>query len=263
MEKLDYKTFSNLRGEINLFVHVHHPVISRKKVFLFLNPLFDEKKRSQKFQASTARALQNMGFTVVRFDYYGTGDSCGDFSELTVDSCLNDCKNILDFIKDEIKIETISVLGIRFGASLALKLADINKEIDNIFLIEPIVSGKRYLMELSLRRKAFFKLNGMKDNNEEVIINRKSYIDHQGYLISDILMEELKSLDAFKQGGNNQGVIFFSLDQLNYKNMLKLKEALSVINEKIKLIKNSTPTFWSTMEMTKTEPLTTEILKYV
>ncbi len=263
MEKLIFKTFENPKRETNICLHIHYPIQSNEKAFLFLNPLFDEKKRSQKFQTNTARALADIGYTVVRFDYYGTGDSYGDLKELTISTCLESSKQILEFIHTEFGINSVSILGIRFGASLALELASKCNEIGGVFLIDPIALGKRYLTELRLRRKAFFMVNNMKNTDDKVIINGKKYEDHQGYLISVSLTEELENLNIFQNKLSEKSVFLFSLDVLNYKKLLKLKEDLNASNNKIKLIKDKTPSFWDTMEMIKTESLTSEILKYV
>ncbi|MBA0882477.1 alpha/beta hydrolase family protein [Flavobacterium undicola] len=263
MEKLIYKIFEIPEKKANLCLHIHYPIKSNDKAFLFVNPLFDEKKRSQKFQADTARALTNKGYTVIRFDYYGTGDSYGDFEEFTINSCLESCKAIMNFIHIEIGITNVSILGIRFGASLALKIASEYKELETVFLIDPITSGKRYLMELRLRRKAFFMLNKMKNVGEKVIINGEEFEDHQGYLIRATLTEELMNLDVFQYILSDKNIFLFSLDTLNYKKLLKLQEDLNSSGNKIKLIKEKTTSFWNTMEMAKTESLTIEILKYV
>src|SRR5690606_31186159 len=120
--------------------------------------------------------------------------------ELSINSCLDNFKNIVEFIRNEIGIHSISILGIRLGATLAIQLASKPgyKELDTLYLIDPVVSGKRYLMELRLRRKAFFMLNKIKDIDDKVIINSKEFEDHQGYLISTPLKEQLNSLDLFQ-----------------------------------------------------------------
>ncbi|MBJ6369748.1 alpha/beta fold hydrolase [Snuella sedimenti] len=262
IEKLIFKTYKNNNKEIRLCIHLHYSKTPNKKAFLFINPLFDEKKRSQKFQATTARALAIRGFNVVRFDFFGTGDSYGNFQELSVRTCLENSKSLLSFIREELDISDVYVLGIRWGASIALELASTETEINKLILIDPIISGKRYLTELRLRRKAFFMLNNMKDIQEVQHLDGEPYEDHQGFLLSPYFIKELEEFNLLNGSASDKSVVLFSLDTLNYKKLIKLKSALS-LNNKTVLIQDETRTFWNNLEIIKTEGLTEKILENV
>ena len=53
-----------------LFAHMYFPDSEPKIGYVFLNPLFEEKKMVQQFQAQLARSLVNQGAAVLRFDYF-------------------------------------------------------------------------------------------------------------------------------------------------------------------------------------------------
>src|SRR5690554_2729652 len=154
-EELYYKEINNRW----LFFHEHIPEEIAGPPFLFLNPMFDEKKRSQKFYAETAREFCKRGIPVVRFDYYGTGDSEGQLFEMSIHESLKAVQVIIETILSKYQTQSISLLGLRIGADFALEVeSQMPKCINELVFIEPVVNGKRYLSEQRSRRKIFHKL---------------------------------------------------------------------------------------------------------
>ena len=49
------------------FIHEHIPERIENDPYIFLNPIFDEKKRSQRFYAQTAREFCKMGIPVINY----------------------------------------------------------------------------------------------------------------------------------------------------------------------------------------------------
>ena len=92
MEELYY---TEIKGK-SYFVYEHIPDEITGLPFIFLNPLFDEKKRSQKFYAETAREFCKHGIPVIRFDYYGSGDSEGKLYELNLSELFISVKSLID-----------------------------------------------------------------------------------------------------------------------------------------------------------------------
>jgi len=61
-----------------------------------------------------SRQLEKVGIGSVRFDFYGSGESDGDFSEMTFSGELEDARQIIKFIKNEpmADVENIGILGL-------------------------------------------------------------------------------------------------------------------------------------------------------
>jgi len=94
-----------------------------------------------------ARALADDGFHVLRFDYFGTGDSSGATGTGSIDRWLADIATAADEVGELAHSRDLSIVGIRLGASLAaLSAADLG--IEQLILWDPIVSGRDHLTVL-------------------------------------------------------------------------------------------------------------------
>jgi dienelactone hydrolase len=72
-----------------------------------------------------ARCLADAGFVVLRFDFYGSGDSDGDFEECTVLTEVADAVAGLDWLTQQpgIDADRIGILGLSLGGCVAALLA--------------------------------------------------------------------------------------------------------------------------------------------
>lgn len=120
----------------------------KKEGFVFCAPFAEEKLWTHRVFVNFARQLANKGYPVLRFDYMGNGDSEGNFQDTTVQSNLIDIKSAIHtLIKRAGNIPSISLLGIRFGATLAALSAEENV-IDKLILWEPIIDGVAHMREM-------------------------------------------------------------------------------------------------------------------
>jgi pimeloyl-ACP methyl ester carboxylesterase len=89
--------------------------------------------------------LNRAGANVLRFDYSCTGDSGGSGEEATVEEWMEDIDWAVDELMDNARSESISILGLRWGATLAALATQERDEVDHLVLWDPIVSGEEYL----------------------------------------------------------------------------------------------------------------------
>ncbi len=75
--------------------------------------------------AQMARCLADAGFAVLRFDFYGSGDSDGDFEEFTVHTEVADAVAALDWVSEQKWVDParIAILGLSLGGGVAALLA--------------------------------------------------------------------------------------------------------------------------------------------
>ena len=59
-----------------------------------------------------AKRLSGIGFHVLRFDYYGTGDSAGDADEGDLRQWHDDLSAAVDELKDTAAIQMVSLIGL-------------------------------------------------------------------------------------------------------------------------------------------------------
>lgn len=77
-----------------------------------------------------SRALAKNGIASVRFDFGGSGESDGDFIDMTLSGEIQDAHNILDYVKnlDGIDPKRIGAVGLSMGGAVASALAGDRKE---------------------------------------------------------------------------------------------------------------------------------------
>jgi alpha/beta superfamily hydrolase len=77
-----------------------------------------------------SRMLESVGIASVRFDFSGSGESDGEFMDMTISKELEDAKNILDYVKslDFVDQDKIGVVGLSMGGAVASMLAGDRKE---------------------------------------------------------------------------------------------------------------------------------------
>ena len=107
------------------------------------------------YQLATKLAAQ--GYAVLRFDYFGCGDSEGDFEEGGLNQWTTDILSAVDEAQARFGSGEVCLIGYRIGATLAIKAAESIPDIHSLVLWEPIYNGHQYLSELAMKHSVFCK----------------------------------------------------------------------------------------------------------
>lgn len=95
-----------------------------------------------------AHELAARGVNVLRFDYFGTGDSLdGPRDPDQVATWIGNIRAAADWLRSHGGVSDISLIGLRLGALLAANAADTIDNLAALALIAPPVSGKAWLRE--------------------------------------------------------------------------------------------------------------------
>ncbi len=89
-------------------------------------------------------ALSRTRFHVLRFDYYGSGDSGGDFAEVDLEGWRSDIRTAADECLSMSGASRVSLVGLRIGANLAADVARDLADLDALVVWNPIVDGAAY-----------------------------------------------------------------------------------------------------------------------
>ena len=90
--------------------------------------------------------LSASGHHVMRFDYFGTGDSGGDLGDAGLAAWRSDIRLAMEELREASGIERVSLVGLRLGAALAAEVAAQSTAlVDSLILWDPIVSGRDYV----------------------------------------------------------------------------------------------------------------------
>lgn len=130
-----------------LFGSYHPPSLTndRRCGVLICNPTGHEYLRSHWALRHLALQLSRRGYHVLRFDYSGTGDSAGETDTGNVLHWIEDVETAFDELKNIAGIKKMHILGLRFGAFIALKTCSKLKKLSTLILWDPILSGSHYI----------------------------------------------------------------------------------------------------------------------
>lgn len=163
-------------------------------------PIFEERLHSHRIMVNFARYLADNGIHVLRFDYFGDGESEGLFEEASVTSRLSDICTSIDEIRGKVAgLNNLFLFGLRFGASLALLEGKKREDIKGIVAWEPIIKGKEYLYE-SLRVNLSWQMatHGKILHNREALIQsieQGQTVNVEGYEIGNPFFNEASEID--------------------------------------------------------------------
>ncbi|MFO7914975.1 MAG: alpha/beta hydrolase [Candidatus Krumholzibacteriales bacterium] len=119
------------------------------KGLVVCDSLFEEKFWCERALANMARSLAEKGVTVLIFDYYGYANSSGRSEEVNWTTIRRDINSACDLVRGE-GVDSIGLLGIRWGAVPACRVASERSDIRGLFLVKPIPDWRKQLQQ-SLR----------------------------------------------------------------------------------------------------------------
>lgn len=118
-------TFHNSRGQ-KLYGVLHLPRSKvRTPIVIIVHGFTDDKTGDNRLFVKFAREIAPRGIAVLRFDFAGSGDSEGDFAEITPSSEIEDLRSAIDFVCSLAEIDTnfISLLGYSLGGAISIYAA--------------------------------------------------------------------------------------------------------------------------------------------
>lgn len=126
---------------------VYHPPrgTDRGRAVLLCYPVGAEYMRSHRAFRQLTTFLTRAGAHVLRFDYLGTGDSAGSGLDASLDQWLEDVGLAIEELKESAGVDRVAVVGLRFGATLALAAAGDRPDVSQIVLWDPVVDVATHL----------------------------------------------------------------------------------------------------------------------
>ncbi|MEJ2539373.1 MAG: alpha/beta fold hydrolase [Gemmatimonadota bacterium] len=112
---------------------------------LLCYPVGSEYMRAHRAFRQLNGLLNREGLHVLRFDYSSTGDSSGSGREASLRNWLDDIGWAIEELKDTAMVEQVSVVGLRWGGTLAALACADRSDVGRLVLWDPIVSGRAYL----------------------------------------------------------------------------------------------------------------------
>jgi len=89
-----------------------------KSLVILCHGFTGNKAESGRLFVQTARALQKAGINALRFDFMGSGDSSGEFNQMSPNSQIQDALDVLAWARRRYK--KIALLGLSFGGGTVI-----------------------------------------------------------------------------------------------------------------------------------------------
>lgn len=130
-----------------LFGVFHATPAPAGKALLLCPPLGQDQIRCHRLYRQLAHALVAEGIAVLRFDYYGTGDSAGASVEVDWDRCVADTIVAANELRVRSGARQITAFGARLGGSIALAAARAGC-LAGLVAWDPVLDGSAYVARL-------------------------------------------------------------------------------------------------------------------
>lgn len=152
---------------------------ARSRAVVLCHPWGQEFLRAHRSIRQLANMLTAAGFDVLRFDYFGTGDSAGEMVDADLKGWENDIEMAIEELKDTMGAARVTLVGLRLGATLAASIAaSRGSDVDSLVLWDPVVAGDEYLRELGA--------TASRSGGEQEIL---------GFALSNDLERDLQAID--------------------------------------------------------------------
>ncbi len=192
-----------------LFGCYHEPSTSRPRScgILICQPVGHEYVNSHRALRHLAARLAEAGFPVLRFDYYGCGDSSGNSEDASVAQWVKDISAAVVELRRRSGLFRICMVGLRLGATLATLAAAQRGDVESMVLWGPVAEGENYFDELLLLEREMLRFRPKQRHNQKSDVQ----IEILGFPWSHAFIAEIKDI--------NLGIIAQSIT----KNLLLLR----------------------------------------
>ncbi|MBS1266626.1 MAG: 2-succinyl-6-hydroxy-2,4-cyclohexadiene-1-carboxylate synthase [Candidatus Woesearchaeota archaeon] len=181
----------------------------RKLVGILSNPIesnkiivmchgFSSGKDSRTYKR-LEKELNSKGFATLRFDFFGHGESEGNFSDITLTKAIDGAFAALDFVKGK-GFETIGLFGSSFGGITSQVVASKNPGIKCLALKSPVSDYLGVIiLDIGEHRLDDWKKNGFIDYHNQYKLKYSFYEDAKKYN-SDDFAEKINVPTLFVHG---------------------------------------------------------------
>lgn len=205
MARLNEDHFFFDAGGRRLYGFLHRPdppVEAPGAGLVFLDPWGEEKVRNHRLLVNLARGLAEAGVPVLRFDFFGYGDSAGDFEEAVLGTMVDDTRHALGLLRERCGVRRTGLFGPRFGGAVALEACLEHRAADFLVLADPVLDAQAYFYKLlrsNLTSQLLIHDKVVRDRDHLVAdLESGGSVNIDGYLLGSAFYRSVRDLNFFE-----------------------------------------------------------------
>jgi len=241
-------------GDGGALFGAYHPPLhgaGAEAAVLFCPPFAEEKKCSYRTFVRAARAFAAAGVACVRFDYFGTGDSEGDFRQFSPRRATDDVTAAAAKARELSGASRTLLLGLRLGGTLALAAAP-RAGAHRVILWQPVLDGaaffNRTIQRQMLRKQLIGGPGAAPADNDAVI-------DLDGFPLSRAAADEIRSLDALALADAFAGPVSLLQISHNETPSRESRRLIDALGDRLTFTVVRCEPFWNRIDLADTTPV--------
>ena len=189
-----------------------------------------------------AGQLARKGMHVLRFDYFGIGDSVGSPQDMqSLNHWETDVETAINHLLEISGAQSCHLVGLRTGASLAARVAQRRSDVNSLLLWEPVVSGSQWLNSMRKLHSAMLdlwvcKMKTANDRqNEELLgtLYSRNFIDELDTMLIDwnalqqphLIVDLAEFRSQYDSHNNSMRKVVFTDDENSWSDLRQLETA--------------------------------------
>lgn len=125
--------------------HEPDPATDRNSAVLLVYPDGQEYMRSHRMYLQIAKELSRVGFHVLRFDFYGTGDSSGEHAVASIGRWQGNIARCAEELIAVSGTPKLSIFATRLGATIASSIEITGTQLQHFIALDPVISPANHL----------------------------------------------------------------------------------------------------------------------
>ena len=223
-QSTEYRFFGPAHAR--LFGALHTPRSNAGQAGVVLcYPMGQEYMRIHRTYVELARSLADSGRHILRFDYYGCGDSGGETTDGSLRQWTDDIRQAIQELCSQTGVRNVYLVGARIGANLALNVGITTDGVAGVVLWEPIVNGADYLAALRRSHRDLLASNTKLEGYEQRQLPN-CFAELVGFPVTKELYDELATIDLLATSSSNKSLDLLVLANSDKPSLEKLAASL-------------------------------------
>ena len=155
-------------------------------------PMGHEYMQFHRAYRQLALHLSRVGFPVLRFDFFGCGDSAGNGEEGRIHQWLSDISATIGEMKRRNHVAKVCLVGLRLGGTLSMMAGAERRDISGMVLWDPVLRGTAYVEKLKMSHQKMLRLAHVKEKGDA---KGEKSAEILGFPYTEALLTDIENLD--------------------------------------------------------------------